>query len=244
MEEKKFLKISLSTFLLILALIVIVLMAYYIYETKSLHTKEMANLESHVTNMQNTIENLQTKLDSIPTENNSNNVVKNNTTSNATSKLSDSEIDKIALDLFKEGSQKIRETEYSDYSDYDNAEPSDEKTFNGFLYKKKNILYSDVEKEYSKIFTGEALNEVLNKRFLNIDDYLYVSLGGATGWDIANIKVSQTAKNNNEIEYLVTYNDLDINDELSNQSNCTMTIKLVNGEYRISAINYCNINQK
>lgn len=65
MEEKKSLKISLSTFLLFLALIVIIAMAYYIYTEKVHYNKEIADLEANAINMQNTIDNLQGKIDSI-----------------------------------------------------------------------------------------------------------------------------------------------------------------------------------
>lgn len=73
-----------------------------------------------------------------------------------------------------------------------------------------NRWKSVVEKEYSEIFTGEALKKVLGKRFAEVDGYLYVSYGGATGWGVTNIKVSGVSKSNNEIEYIVTYNDVEI----------------------------------
>lgn len=59
MEEKKSLKISLSTFFLLLAIIVIIAMAYYIYTEKTNYNKEIANLEANAANMQSTIEDLQ-----------------------------------------------------------------------------------------------------------------------------------------------------------------------------------------
>ena len=47
MEEKKSLKISLSTFFLILAIIVIIIMAYYIYITKKESNKEIDDLKEN-----------------------------------------------------------------------------------------------------------------------------------------------------------------------------------------------------
>lgn len=63
MEEKKSIKISLSTFFLILALIVIIAMAYYIYIEKTNTDKEISTLETNAITMQNTINNLQQKVD-------------------------------------------------------------------------------------------------------------------------------------------------------------------------------------
>lgn len=236
MEEKKQLKMSLSTFLLIIAIIVIIVMACYIYIDKTNSNKEIANLETNATNMQNTIDNLQDKIDSIS------NTINSNTTKDTTNKISNDEVDKIAKELFEKGSEKIRETEYSDYYNYDSAKPLTEKNINGVKYQKRNVLYSDVEKEYSEIFTGEALKKVLGKRFAEVDGYLYVSYGGATGWNISNIKVSRVSESNNGIEYIVKYNDINEDDSVSEERSCNMTIKLVDGNYRISTTNYCNLD--
>lgn len=220
MEEKKSFKISLSTFFLLLAIIVIIVMAYYIYRERTNYNKETANSEANAINSNTNFE----KHDTEDTNN----------------KLSDSEVDKIAMDLFEKGSQKIREAEYSESFEYDIEMPFTEKFINGVRYLKTDVLYSNVEEEYSEIFTGEALKKVLGKRFAEVDGYLYVSIGGATGWDITNIKVSRVSESNNEIEYIVTYNDVRIDDSISEKYSCEMTIKLIDGNYRISATNYCN----
>ena len=62
MEEKKSLKISLSTFFLILAIIVIIIMAYYIYITKKESNKEIDDLKENAIGMQSTITNLRAKI--------------------------------------------------------------------------------------------------------------------------------------------------------------------------------------
>ena len=149
--------------------------------------------------------------------------------------------EKTAKNLFEKGSKKIRETQYHDYYEYKVASPIVEKTINGVKYQKRNVLYSKVKKQYSEIFTGEALNKVLNKRFAEVDGYLYVSFGGATGWDITNIKVSKISKSNNEIKYKVKYKDVEIDGSTSKELSCNMTIKFVDGNYKISSIDYCNL---
>ena len=170
---------------------------------------------------------------------NANNVISNG---EVTEQLSNNQVDEIAKDLFERGSQKIRETQYTDYYQYEKAQPLTEKTINGEIYEKRNVLYSDVEKEYSEIFTGEALTFVLGKRFAEIDGYLYVIHGGATGWDITNIRVSRISENNNEIQYTVTYNDVEIDDSITEEYSCKMTVKLVDGNYRISETDYMGLN--
>ena len=54
MEEKKSVKISLSTLFLILALIVIAFMAYYIYTEKTTYNNKIADLESKIDNITST----------------------------------------------------------------------------------------------------------------------------------------------------------------------------------------------
>lgn len=72
MEEQKIVKISLSTVLLFVAILVIILMSYYIYTEKAKYDKQISNLEANNTIMQNTIDNLQEKIDNINNTINSN----------------------------------------------------------------------------------------------------------------------------------------------------------------------------
>lgn len=81
MEEKKSIKVSLSTVFLIIAIIVIIIMGYYIYVEKSNSAKEIAELEANASNMQNTINNLQGKIDTISNTINSNSQSANSNTS-------------------------------------------------------------------------------------------------------------------------------------------------------------------
>lgn len=62
MEEKKSLKIILSTFFLILAIIVIIIMTYYIYITKKESNKEIDDLKENAIGMQSTITDLRAKI--------------------------------------------------------------------------------------------------------------------------------------------------------------------------------------
>lgn len=85
MEEKKVTKISLSTFFLILAIIIIVVMAifmYKFYNEKIEANEKSAKLQSQVSNLKETVNDLQGKIDNISDTINSNNSTENTTTTN------------------------------------------------------------------------------------------------------------------------------------------------------------------
>lgn len=68
MEEKKVTKISLSTFFLILAIIIIILMGIFIYKLyneKTIETEKSTELQKQVNNLNGTVSDLQEKIDSI-----------------------------------------------------------------------------------------------------------------------------------------------------------------------------------
>lgn len=82
MEEKKVRKISLSTFFLILALIIIVVMAIFMYKfyNEKIDANEKATeLQTQVSNLNGTVGNLQGKIDAISGTINSNNSTENTT---------------------------------------------------------------------------------------------------------------------------------------------------------------------
>ena len=58
MEEKKYIKISLSNLLLLLAILVIIIMAYYIYSEKNNYQKQTVDLDAKTSNIENTADNL------------------------------------------------------------------------------------------------------------------------------------------------------------------------------------------
>lgn len=83
MKENKVTKISLSTFFLILSLIIIIIMGIFIYKfynEKTEATKKSSDLQTQVNNLNETVSNLQGKLDSISETINSDNSAKNTST--------------------------------------------------------------------------------------------------------------------------------------------------------------------
>lgn len=118
MEDKKVIKISLSTFFLFLAIIVIVVMGifmYKLYNEKSIETEKSSELQTQVNILNGTINNLQGKIDSISNALNSNTTNINNTSTenNTNTSLSENE----ALTILKE-KFKIAEKIWLDAQDF------------------------------------------------------------------------------------------------------------------------------
>ncbi|MBQ2937757.1 MAG: hypothetical protein IJE05_02605 [Clostridia bacterium] len=188
MEEKKVIKISLSTVFLVIAIILIFIMAYYIYVEKANANKEIASLEANAINMQNTINDLQGKIDNISntinssTNKESNNSQSNNTSSNENIKFSDDEIKKclqeyLELVGIREGSPlgMLVKLGLCDYSDYDNANKTDDN------YVKTNIKYSDYKEKMLNYVTEEWFNTNFENGYKQQDGLLYYFDGGASG---------------------------------------------------------------
>ena len=104
MEEKKSVKISLSTVLFFIAILVIAFLSYYIYIEKTNHNKQLADLEANTDNMQEIINNLQIEIDNI----------RNN------SSISDSNVDTDKLYLAKYNGMNISDLD-TDLSDEERA---------------------------------------------------------------------------------------------------------------------------
>ena len=112
-EEKKVTKISLSTFFLILAIIVIIIMSLFLYKLNNDKTTEIeksTELQAQVNNLNTTVSKLQEKANTLSNttynhnisseNNNTSNATSSNNTSNATSSNNTSKnlTNKITLD--------------------------------------------------------------------------------------------------------------------------------------------------
>lgn len=145
-------------------------------------------------------------------------------------------IDVIAYDLFYRGSGEIRQLRYNGTEFLPFITPHIEAKVGDSTYCKCDMLYSDAVKIYSQIFTGEALEEYMGHMFADIDGYLYAFLGGGgSGAGFGNVELTRVSETKNEIKYKVSYSH---NFDVETFETCTMTIKLVNGSWRISEIDY------
>ena len=154
-------------------------------------------------------------------------------------------IDEIAKELFEKGTYEIRKLIYGG-NEYTIANPEEIKEINDKEYIKTTEKYEIVKEKYATIFTGEALENVLSKKFVNVDGTLYIeNAWGATGEDITNIQIEKVKEENGEITYKATYNKINVDESISEEKySCEFKIKEVDGEYRISAINYLDIDKK
>lgn len=191
MEEKK-IKISVSSFLLGIAIFVIMFMVGYIYAEKMDSSKEIAKLEADAANMQNTIDNLQGKINTISntikseTSAENKNLQANDTVTNKENKFSEDEMKKSLqnyLDLLgaKAGSPielvvKLGLCEYGESLDF-------KRTEDNFL--KTNIKYSEFKEKMLEYVTEDWFNNVCYLGeyvcYKNQGGMLYVFDGGATG---------------------------------------------------------------
>jgi len=249
MEETKTKRIKMSNVICVVAILVIIVLVISLFVTKSYYNKEIANLEENNKKMQITIDDLNEKIslsgekedDEVANED-SKNVVE--TSSNVEDEVDTTEVDQIAKELFEKGSQKVREIIYSTYDQYALIIPSEEKTLDKKIYEKRNALYLNIEAEFANIFTDKALEAALKERFIEADDgFLYVSIGGQDEWNISNVNIERISEPDvtEEIEYKITYNDVELDNSISEDITCTMKMKLVDGEYKISETNYCEL---
>lgn len=82
-------------------------------------------------------------------------------------------VDEIAKELFEKGAYEIRKLIYGS-NGYELAEPKEVEEINGIEYIKTTEKYETVEEKYGEIFTGEALKNVLSKKFANVNGVLYI----------------------------------------------------------------------
>ncbi len=132
MEEKKAIKVSLSTLFLIIAIIIIVAMACYIYLERSKFNDEVAKLQENVTNMENMVNSQEEKIKSISNTINSDNssVKNNNINSTDNSNIEDNNVDELT-NIYNECEKRIEGVVYR----------RDDGGSSGFLIK-NGILYS------------------------------------------------------------------------------------------------------
>lgn len=201
MEEKKVTKISLLTFFLILAIIVIIIMGIFIYKLnndKIVEIQKSAELQAQINNLNGTIIDLQGKINTISetinsnSSNENNNITnnldnesssQNNSIENTSIKFSEKEIkDVLQMCLNLESAKTnglitIVETlgldKNYDYSNENEANKS------GFV--KTSIKFSNFKEAMLKYMTEECYKKQWGDYFENEDGYLCYANIGATG---------------------------------------------------------------
>lgn len=147
--------------------------------------------------------------------------------------------DTMAKILFRKAILKITDLRISDMNEYPESEPQVTTEINEKTYIKRDVLYADVVKEYSRIFTGDLLDDLLSERFIEKDGYLYVLEGGGDGGtDIYEVELTKASESDGEITYSVKYNTKAMNGDVSDYSTCTITLKAVDNGYALSQFDF------
>lgn len=234
MEEKKSIKISLATILLIIAIVIILFMAYYIYVEKT-----------NVNKMQKNIDNLQEKIDTISSTINSNistsistnNAQINNNINKEETKFSNNEIKKALqnyLDLIgaKAGSPEgmLVKLGLCSYSDYINVNRTEDN------YVKTNIKYSTYKEKMLQYVTEECFNSKFKDGYKEQDGILYFSDVGATGMSFEIKDIALKSETSSQ-EYTAQIYDVAI-DGTKELNNIEFSIANNNGNCVISYCNY------
>ena len=93
--------------------------------------------------------------------------------------------------------------------------------------------FKDLEDYYAKTFSGEALDWVMSTKFIDTNGVLYCSaVGGATGWEIENLKVTQLEKNENSYTYKAEFV------EFEEPATSEFVVEKSDAGYRIAKIDY------
>ena len=200
MNEKQPIKISLSTFLLVIAIIAIIILVSYIYYSN----KKITELDSIATNLQTTINqleeentsNLNTTITEEETSNNNNittnekeesstdeqttNKPNDNTQElkNATQKYFDLR-DTLSSNTFGILDELGLKTSSNDPSDYDGF--YNDKPYTDSYFIKTDISYSDFKEEISKYMTFDFFNNQYPDYVINRDGFLCLYSEGGTG---------------------------------------------------------------
>lgn len=158
MEDKKTTRISLSTFFLILSLIVIIIMSYCIYKLyndKKLAAKEISNLNNQTKTLENTISNFQGIIDNISNTINNN---KNNTDTTSNNKY-------VTITETLKGIDVLYVT--------DAIKNEDSYTLRGVIYTQYTL-------------TNSELNKILNDGYFSINNKIYTikENGAASEYDL------------------------------------------------------------
>lgn len=235
----------LSWTLSIIAIIAAITVFVYVINEKAKYDNEVAELQESAAALQSTIDSLRDKYD-IKYDDNKNRYLMEYDAQQLEWLIDampddPNAMDIIAKKLFDAGSSLIEYMGDAEFRAHNFVEPEVEVTKNGFTYSKCDISYSDAKRLYSEIFTETALENFMRIRFTDVDGDLYaIPGGGSSGFDTEKVKLTRESEKENEIKYSVSLVHSFGYDEYKKEVpvTCSMTIKSVNGSWRISEIDY------
>lgn len=247
MEKKR--KLDFQSILLIAAAVIIAALICYMCIEKGIDNKNVAAYETKIVELQQTIGRLYQEI-YLGTDDESNEAEEDSDTwyyawSNCREELdsiyfTDEDItDTMAKILFVRGANIVWSQDVYDLSKFPIADPRVTTEIDGKVYVKRDVLYSNLVETYSRLFTGNLLDEQLNK-FIEIDGYIYVLTGAVDAENVGNtaadVEVTRVSESNGEYTYRVKY---EIGGAPSEDIRyATMVLKTIGNSFAISSLEF------
>ncbi len=121
---------------------------------------------------------------------------------------------------------------YESYLGEDNEIFTDNK-----MYLRTNCKYKDAEEKYSKVFSGEFLDDFMDFFFYDNDGVMYIRQNGQTGVGIENVSVKLEKEDGDKYYYTVTYDRFEGEDTAGEPTNGKFTVERTSDGLRI-----CNMD--
>ena len=238
MKENENTKNSLSTFFLIIAIIIIIVMGAYIYKLNNDKTAAIQNsneLQSEVNSLNETISNLQEKIDKIAETINS-----EDSTSSINKSAIESSIQKYfdirqildsdTLNVLVELGLKTENQSADDYKGFSSNKP-----YANSYFLITDVSYSDFEKAMSKYMTIDLFNNQYPDYVINKNGTLCIySEGGTSGNSkIKDCQISKTDSNTYICNVTITRHADDDGSNIDEEH--TITIIKQDGNYIVSS---------
>lgn len=236
-NRSKALGVMLIIIIVLLSLLIVILL-WDKFDGRT--NKDTSNLNSQITNNSGNLNTSESALTKSTNTTDTNNITTNSSTN--TTSIDDNTVKKI----FKDATDSLIDLYSTDllYDRYNcNLEIFKDNSI-GKTFCKSNTLYKEVQDKYSLQFTGEALNKLMDKFFLNVDGYLFVSqdCGGRSGINIQNIYVTKVSDSNGIYSYNVKYDIADLEGNIVYKDNSSSFTFIKSGDkYLVSKIDFYNI---
>ena len=241
MEEKKSIKVSLSTFFLIVAIIAIGVMGYFIYklnDDKTKETEKVSELNNQVTSLENQVDSLKEKIDTISNTSVSNEKSEKNINTSANVSFSEDQV-KIAISNYLELDANancgtpLENLKKKGLINYDSSKDkletnSGEVTTNIKFTDYKNAMLNYVtESEFERNWTSKiGLKE-------NLNGYL---THGQLGGGLKAYTINSINKIDNNTYFVKTTSMVEDDNSTKSDDNFTFTVKSYNGKCVIDSV--------
>ena len=122
---------------------------------------------------------------------------------------------------------------YESYLGEDNEIFTDNK-----MYLRTNCKYKDAEEKYSKVFSGEFLDDFMDFFFYDNDGVMYIRQNGQTGVGIENVSVKLEKEDGDKYYYTVTYDRFEGEDTAGEPTNGKFTVERTSDGLRICDMDF------